>query len=206
MGLLPNMMVDIVIGSRSARTRVLRVLDRDIYLEALADIESELTPTPGQRFELGWIEESARWSQAARMQDVLETLPIMLVNLEGEARPSDQRRTPRVQVTVPVEYGIPNRERYLTTTLDLSEAGLRFPSAIPLWTDLNLVLGLRLGTDALKIRATVVRTERRAKDFRGRPGWETAVRFLSVGAQDRLVLQRFVSAHLPIQNSETSSV
>ncbi|MCL4520574.1 MAG: PilZ domain-containing protein [Firmicutes bacterium] len=190
------MTIEMVMGKRLVRTRVLRVLGRDVYLEALPDIESELTPLPGQAFEMVWMDDETRWSQSARMKDVLETLPIMLVNLEGKARVSDKRQVPRVRVTVPVEYGIPHRERYLTTTLDLSVAGLRFPSVIPLWVELDLSLVLRLGPETLSVRAKVVRADKTAKDFRGRQGWETAVRFLSLGYRERGILEQFVRSHL----------
>lgn len=186
------MMIEMVMGTRRARTRVLRVLGRDVYLEALADVESELTPLPGQQFELTWLDDDTRWSQSAQMKDILETLPIMLVNLEGKPKVSDKRQVPRVRVTVPVEYGIPHRERYLTTTLDLSVAGLRFPSAIPLWVELDLNLVLRIGTETVAMRAKVVRAEKIAKDFRGRQGWETAVRFLNLGYRERGILEQFV--------------
>lgn len=195
-GLLPNMMIDLLIGTRSVRTRVLRVLGRDVYLEALPEIESELTPIPGQDFRIAWLEDDMRWSQAARMQDVLETLPIMLINLEGKPQPMDQRRVPRIKVTVPVEYGIPNRERYLTTTLDLSSAGLRFPSAVLFWVDLDLALSLRLGARTLDVRAKIVRIDKQVKDFRGRPGFETAVRFVGLGYQERARLEQFVQANM----------
>lgn len=195
-GLLPNMMIDLLIGTRSVRTRVLRVLGRDVYLEALPEIESELTPIPGQDFRVAWSEDDMRWSQAARMQDVLETLPIMLINLEGKPQHMDQRRVPRIKATVPVEYGIPNRERYLTTTLDLSSAGLRFPSAVLFWVDLDLALSLRLGARTLEVRAKIVRIDKQVKDFRGRPGFETAVRFVGLGYQERARLEQFVQAHM----------
>ncbi len=194
--LLPNMIIELVLGRRSVRTRVLRCLGQDVYLEALADIESELTPMPGQTFQIVWSADDMRWGQFARMVNVLETLPIMRVNLEGKPFPMEQRAVPRVRVTVPVEYGIPRRERYLTTTLDLSIAGLRFPSAIPLWPDLSLTLGLRLGNELLNVKATVIRVDKRPRDFRGRLGWETAVRFVGMAYEDRSTLERFVKEHL----------
>ena len=195
-GLIPNIMVELIIGGRFVRTRVLRCLGRDVYLEALSDIESELTPVPGAVFQISWVEDDMRWAQPVRMVDVLETLPIMLVNLDGEPKPLDQRKMPRIQVTVPVEYGIPRRERYLTTTLDLSVAGLRFPSAIPLWTDLDLLLSLRLGGEAIDVRATVIRADKKPRDFRGRQGWETAVRFVGMGQGERRTLERFVMSQV----------
>ena len=201
MGLVPNMMIEMVIGTRSVRTRVLRVLGRDVYLEALPDIESELTPVPGQVFEVVWLEDEMRWSQSARMKDVLETLPIMLINLEGKPRTSDQRQVPRVKATIPVEYGLPHRERYLTTTIDLSVGGLRFPSVIPLWVDLDLTLVLTIGSETVVVRAKVVRADKHPRDFRGRPGWETAVRFVGVGTRERAILETFVFTHLKPQRS-----
>ncbi len=196
--LLPNMIIELVLGRRSVRTRVLRCLDQDVYLEALADIESELTPLPGQSFQIVWSADDIRWGQVARMINVLETLPIMRVSLEGKPFPVEQRMVPRIRVTVPVEYGIPHRERYLTTTMDLSVAGLRFPSAIALWPDLGLTLGLRLGNDTLQVKATVVRVDKHPRDFRGRLGWETAVRFVGISYEDRCTLERFVVRHLQV--------
>jgi hypothetical protein len=195
-GLLPNMMIEILVGTRTARTRVLRVLGRDLYLEALAESDSDLTPALGQEFRVAWFDEDMRWVQAARMQDVLATLPILLVNLEGKATRGDQRRVPRARVTLPIEYGIPRRERHITTTLDLSVAGLRFPSAIPLWHGLTLDLAVRIGGELMRVRATVVRVDKEPKDFRGRRGWETAVHFVGLSRRERAYLESFVTAHL----------
>lgn len=196
MTLRANTIVELVIGGRSVRTRVLRCLGKDVYLDALPDIEAELTPAPGEIIELVWVEDEMRWRQCARMVDVLETLPIMLINLLDRPKAADQRRMPRTRVTVPVEYGVPRRERYLTTTLDLSASGLRFPSAVPLWEGLDLALTLRLGTEVVETRATVVRVDRKPRDFRGRQGWETAVRFVRMGRDERAKLEAFVLRHL----------
>lgn len=196
MALRANTSVELIIGTRQVRTRVLRCLGKDVYLDALPEIEAELTPAPGEIIEMVWVDDDMRWRQAVRMVDVLETLPIMLVNLIDRPKTADQRRMPRTRVTVPVEYGVPRRERYLTTTLDLSASGLRFPSAVPLWEGLDLALILRLGTDVVETRATVVRVDRQPRDFRGRQGWETAVRFVRLGRAERATLEAFVLRHL----------
>lgn len=193
MGLAANYDVELSLGLRKLKSRVLRRLGPEIYLEALMDVQSELTPPPGSNISISWVEDDARWMQAGEILDVLDPLQILMVKLKGTPSLREQRVHPRVKVGVPLEYGLPrDSEMFLTTTLDLSMVGLRFPSVFQVWHGLNLRLRLRLGQQSVSLWGEVIRFGSQAREFRGRLQWEVVVRFINVNPAARRALNQFI--------------
>ncbi|MCL6563175.1 MAG: PilZ domain-containing protein [Firmicutes bacterium] len=194
MGLIPNLPVEIGVGSRTVKTRVIRLLgNKEVYLDAIPELESELTPVPGSQVEIIWTEDDRRWRQSGKVVDILDPLPIILLQMVGEPVHQELRAYPRVKVGVPLEYGLMRQPtQWMTTTIDLSAGGLRFPCAFEVWPGLHLRLRLRIGGETLSLVGAVTRAAARPREWRGRLQWETAVHFVSPSPGARQVLQRFV--------------
>lgn len=186
----PGQEVVLVLAGRPARTRVVRRLGNDFYLDALREGDKALTPVPHQTAELRFSDQDTYWAMPVLVQGVLDPIPILVVRQTGSPRVVEQRAAPRARIQVPVDYALPRPEApvYTTTTLDLSELGLRFPSAFRTWVGLELKLTLRLGGEDHPVLARVVRVSPHPLRIRGRPQWETAVRygFLSPATQTKI--------------------
>jgi hypothetical protein len=174
-----NMPVLLRVGQRSFETRVIRRLGRELYLDALREGDSAFAPSSGQEIEIRFGDDVNFFSQAVRVEDVLDPIPIMVVRLLGQPRPAEQRHAIRAHVLVPLEYALmrAGAEVYTTTTLDLSTIGLRFPCAFRPWVGLDLRMRLTLNRTALPMIGRVVRVARDPAQVRGRMSWETAVTY-----------------------------
>lgn len=179
---------------RVVPTRVIRRVKQEIYLDALKDHDMELTPLPGQVVHVRWAADDFLYEQAASITEVLDPIAIIVLKLTGQPRVTEQRGSLRVKVTVPLEYGLvrPDSEILMTTTLDLSASGLRFPSAVQVWSGLHLKMRLRIGPSEVTVIGQVSRVSPKAREVRGHRTWETAVTFLQLRPQDRKLLEGFV--------------
>jgi hypothetical protein len=186
----PGHEVVLVLAGKPARTRVVRRLGNDFYLDALREGDKGLTPVPHQTAELRFSDQDTYWAMPVLVQGVLDPIPILVVRQTGSPRMIEQRAAPRARIQVPLDYALPRPEApvYTTTTLDLSELGLRFPSVFRTWVGLELKLTLRLGGEDHPLLARVVRVSPHPLRIRGRSQWETAVRygFLSPATQAKI--------------------
>ena len=194
LALEPNQPIQIVFSSRTVPTRVIRSMRHEVYLDALGDTEVELTPLPGNKILLRWVEDEALLQQLATVTDVLDPVPIIVVRLEDSPRVIELRRSFRVKYSVPIEYGLvrPDSELLVTTTQDISSTGLRFPSAVRLWIGLQLRIRVRIENRIIELIAKVVRVAPKPREIRGRESWETAVQFTVIAAGDRRWLEQWV--------------
>ncbi len=194
MGLEPNQTIQIVFANRTVRSRVIRSMRDEVYIDALRDAEMELTPLPGQKIPLRWSEDETLFQQFGKVTDVLDPIPIIVVKMEGAPRVVEFRKSFRIKVALPLEYGLvrPDSEMLVTTTLDMSSTGLRFPSAVKLWNGLELKMRVRVEHRILEIVAKVVRVAPKSREVRGRESWETAVQFTLINIQDRKWLEQYV--------------
>nr|WP_243239711.1 PilZ domain-containing protein [Sulfobacillus harzensis] len=154
----------------------------------------ELTPLPGQKIPIRWSEDETLYQQFGKVTDVLDPIPIIVVKLEGTPRVVEFRKSFRVKVALPLEYGLvrPDSEMLVTTTMDVSSTGLRFPSAVKVWAGLELKMQLRVEQRILQIVAKVVRVAAKPREVRGRQSWETAVQFTHISIADRKWLEQYV--------------
>lgn len=194
MALEANQPIQIVLSNRSVHSRVIRVMSNELYIDALRDAEMELTPMPGQKIPLRWSEDETLYQQFGRVTDILDPIPIIVLLLEGSPRVVEFRKSFRVRVALPLEYSLvrPDSEWLLTTTLDVSSTGLRFPSAVKLWVGLELRMRIRVEQRVLELVGKVVRVAAKPREVRGRESWETAVTFTAVQAASRRWLDQYV--------------
>ncbi|PSR23344.1 MAG: PilZ domain-containing protein [Sulfobacillus acidophilus] len=194
MALESNQPIQIVVANRIVPTRVIRSMPNEVYLDALKDTEVELTPLPGQKVPLRWAEDETLYQQFAMVTDVLDPIPIIVVRLQGTAHVVEFRKSFRVKVSVPIEYGLvrPDSELLVTTTQDLSATGLRFPSAVRLWTGIELRMRIRVESRPIELVGKVVRVAPKAREVRGRESWETAVQYTAITTADRRWLEQYV--------------
>ena len=174
-----NAPVLVQVGGRSFRTRVIRRLGAEVYLDALREGDASFTPEPGQTLELRYGDEVRFWTQLVRVRDVLDPIPIMVVTLVAEPRRLEQRHAMRANLLVPLEYALVRNdaEVYATTTLDLSTIGLRFPCVFRPWTGLDLRMRLTLNRTPVPLIGRVARVSRAPAQIRGHLAWETSVQF-----------------------------
>lgn len=194
MALEPNQSIHIVFASRAVQSRVIRIMRDEIYIDALRDAEMELTPMPGQKIPLRWSEDETLFQQFGRVTDVLDPIPIIVVKMEGTPRVVEFRKSYRIKVALPLEYGLvrADSEMLVTTTLDISATGLRFPSAVKVWNGLELKMRIRVEQRILPLVAKVVRVAAKPREVRGRQSWETAVQFTHITLGDRRWLEQYV--------------
>lgn len=194
MGLEPNQSIQIVFANRAVQSRVIRSMRDEVYIDALRDAEMELTPLPGQKIPLRWSDDETLYQQFARVTDVLDPIPIIVVRLEGSARVVEFRKSYRVRIALPLEYGLvrPDSEMLVTTTMDVSSTGLRFPSAVKVWVGLELKMRVRVEQRILQVVGKVVRVSAKPREVRGRESWETAVQLMHITAADRKWLEQYV--------------
>lgn len=194
MALEANQTVQIVFANRTVSSRVIRIMRHDVYIDALRDTEVELTPLPGHKISLRWSDDESLFQQLALVMDVLDPIPIIVVQLEGSARVVEFRKSFRVKVALPIEYAMVRRDSELlvTTTQDISAIGLRFPSAIKLWTGIDLRMRLRVESHAIELIGKVVRVAPKPREVRGRESWDTAVQFTAIAAADRKFVEQYV--------------
>ncbi|MCY0878378.1 MAG: PilZ domain-containing protein [Firmicutes bacterium] len=194
MALEPNQPIQIVFQTRVLRSRVIRSLRDEVYIDALREPDIDLTPMPGQKIPLRWAEDDTLYQQIALVTDVLDPIPIMVVKLLGQPRVIEFRQSFRVKVALPLEYGLvrPDSELLVTTTFDISATGLRFPSAVKLWVGIDLRMRVRVEQRAIELIGKVVRVAPKAREVRGRQSWETAVQFTVITASDRKWLESYV--------------
>ncbi|MCL4495240.1 MAG: PilZ domain-containing protein [Firmicutes bacterium] len=178
-------------------TRVIRRVRQEVYLDALKDHDLELTPLPGTTVAIRWPYDDLLYEQQGVITEVIDPVPIIVVKLTGNPRVLEQRGSLRVKVQVPLEYALvrPDSEILMTTTLDLSATGLRFPSAVELWAGLHLKLRLRVATQEVIVLGKVTRVSSRPREIRGKKTWETAVSFLSIKPNDSRLIEQFVRRH-----------
>lgn len=193
-----NAPVLIGIGARNFRTRVIRCLGPDVYLDALREGGTLFAPEPGQAVAIRYGDAIRFWTQMARVRDVLDPIPILVVTLTGEARRLEQRQAMRANALVPLEYALmrSGAEVYATTTLDLSTIGLRFPCVFRPWTGLDLRMRLTLDRVAVPVIGRVARVARGVAQIRGHQAWETAVQFQSPTPLARRQIEAAVSQAL----------
>ncbi|MCL8209251.1 MAG: PilZ domain-containing protein [Actinomycetia bacterium] len=197
----PGQEVTLVLAGRPARTRVVRRLGSDFYLEALREGDKALTPVPQQPAEMRFADQETYWAMPVLVQGVLDPIPILVVRQTGAPRIVEQRAAPRARIQVPLDYALPRPASpvYTTTTLDLSELGLRFPSAFRTWVGLELKLTLRLAGEDHPILARVVRVSPHPLRIRGRAQWETAVRYGFLAPATQAKIRETVEAALARQ-------
>lgn len=191
--LMANDPVHLVIGGRLLPSRVRRRLKDVLYLDALREGDQQWTPSPGQEIVLRFEDDFSFWAQTARVEDIMDPIPVMVVRLVGEPREVEVRTAPRAQVGVPLEYSLmrPLAETYTTTTMDLSASGLRFPCAFQPWLGLELRLKLRLDQRPVTLVGRVVRISS-VMEMRGRPAWVTAVQFVQPSPSARNLIAETV--------------
>ncbi|MCY0864712.1 MAG: PilZ domain-containing protein [Sulfobacillus sp.] len=194
MALEMNQPVQLVLQRRVVRSRVIRTMKHEVYIDALRDEEMELTPLIGDKIAVRWAEDDVLYQQIGRVSEVLDPIPIIVVRLEGPPRVVEFRQATRVRVGLPLEYGLlrPDSEMLVTTTMDISSTGLRFPAAVKLWMGLELRLRVRVEQRILEVTGKVVRVAPKARELRGRQSWETAVQFTKITPGDRKLLEQFV--------------
>ncbi len=175
-------------------TRVIRRVRQEVYLDALKDHDLELTPLPGTTVAIRWPYDDVLYEQQGIITEVIDPVPIIVVKLKGNPQAIEQRGSLRVKVQVPLEYALvrPDSEILMTTTLDLSAGGLRFPSAVELWSGLHLKLRLIISMQEIIVLGKVTRAATKAREIRGKKTWETAVSFLGIKPQDRRLIEQFV--------------
>lgn len=194
MALEANQGIQIVFANRTVPSRVIRIMRNEIYIDALRDTELELTPLPGNKIPLRWSEDESLFQQFALVTDVLDPIPIIVVKLEGSPRVIEFRKSFRVKVALPIEYGLvrPDSELLVTTTQDISATGLRFPSAVKLWAGIDLRMRVRVESRPIELIGKVVRVDPKPREVRGRESWETGVQFTAINAADRKFLDQYV--------------
>jgi hypothetical protein len=194
MALEANQPIQIVFTNRVVSSRVIRVMRQEIYIDALRDTEVEMTPMPGRKIPLRWSDDETLFQQFGLVTDVLDPIPIIVVKLEGAPRVVEFRKSFRVRVALPVEYGLlrPDSELLVTTTQDISATGLRFPSAVKLWAGLDLRLRVRVESRSIDLIGKVVRVANKPREVRGRESWETGVQFTAISTADRRFLDEYV--------------
>lgn len=194
MGLEPNQIIHIVYQNRLVTSRVIRSVRNEVYIDALHDAETELTPMPGQKVPFRWSEDDALYEQEGLITDVLDPIPIMVVHMEGKPRVVELRKSYRIKAVLPVEYGLlrPDSELLVTTTLDISLTGLRFRSGVKLWNGLEMKMRVRIEQRTIEMAAKVVRVAPKPREIRGRESWETAVHYLHMSANDRAWLEQYL--------------
>ncbi|AEW06598.1 type IV pilus assembly PilZ [Sulfobacillus acidophilus DSM 10332] len=194
MALEMNQPVQLVLQRRVVRSRVIRTMKQEVYIDALRDEEMELTPLIGDKIAVRWAEDDVLYQQIGRVSEVLDPIPIIVVRLEGPPRVVEFRQATRVRVGLPLEYGLlrPDSEMLVTTTMDISSTGLRFPAAVKLWMGLELRLRVRVEQRILEVTGKVVRVAPKARELRGRQSWETAVQFTKIAPGDRKLLEQYV--------------
>lgn len=194
MALEMNQPVQLVLQRRVVRSRVIRTMKQEVYIDALRDEEMELTPLIGDKIAVRWAEDDVLYQQIGRVSEVLDPIPIIVVHLEGPPRVVEFRQATRVRVGLPLEYGLlrPDSEMLVTTTMDISSTGLRFPAAVKLWMGLELRLRVRVEQRILEVTGKVVRVAPKARELRGRQSWETAVQFTKIAPGDRKLLEQYV--------------
>jgi c-di-GMP-binding flagellar brake protein YcgR len=175
-------------------TRVIRRVRQEVYLDALKDHDLELTPLPGTTVAIRWPYDDVLYEQQGIITEVIDPVPIIVVKLKGNPQAIEQRGSLRVKVQVPLEYALvrPDSEILMTTTLDLSAGGLRFPSAVELWSGLHLKLRLIISMQEIIVLGKVTRAATKAREIRGKKTWETAVTFLTINPPDRRLIEQFV--------------
>ncbi len=194
MGLEPNQPIYIVFMNRTVKSRVIRSMRDEVYIDALRDAEMELTPLPGQKIPMRWSDDETLYQQFAKVTDVLDPIPIIVVKLEGTPRIVEFRASFRVKASLPLEYGLlrPDSEMLVTTTLDISSTGLRFPSAVKVWSGLEMKMRMRVEQRMIELASKVVRVAPKAREVRGRESWETAVQFTHMSVGDRKFIEQYV--------------
>lgn len=179
-----------MLGSTAARTKVIRRLGKDFYLDALREGDKSLTPHRGEQIEMRFGQDNRYWAMPIEVVDVLEPLPILIVKQAGPPQGIESRQVPRARIQIPLEYTLqkPGADVFATTTLDLSATSLRFPSVFRTWVGLELRMTLRLAQLSLNATGRVVRVAPRLAKFRGRDAWETAVQFVNISPDARKVI------------------
>jgi len=189
-----NQPVQLVLPRRVVRSRVIRTMKHEVYIDALRDEEMELTPLIGDKVAVRWAEDDVLYQQTGRVSEILDPIPIIVIRMEGPPRVVEFRQATRVRVGLPLEYGLlrPDSEMLVTTTMDISSTGLRFPAAVKLWMGLELRLRVRVEQRILEVTGKVVRVAPKARELRGRQSWETAVQFTKIAPGDRKLLEQYV--------------
>ncbi|MHB1610941.1 MAG: PilZ domain-containing protein [Sulfobacillus sp.] len=198
-----NQTVQLVVRDRALGSRVLRRVRHELYIDALQEMEVEWTPMPGQAIQLRWVSEDTVWAQNADVLDVLDPVPIIVVQVQGSPTVVEFRGSLRIKVGIPIEYSLPRpgSEMFLTTTYDLSATGLKFPCAVQVWTGLQLRLILRVDGQEIKALGKVVWVSQKSREVRGRKSWETAVQFLQISTKERHDIDAYVTRiHLQRQS------
>ncbi|CAB1128014.1 PilZ domain-containing protein [Candidatus Hydrogenisulfobacillus filiaventi] len=185
--------VQLVSGARGFATRVIRRLRGDIYVDGLG-LPSLTAVAPGSLLGLRWEREDRWWVAPVRVLDILDPLTIVVVRAEGPAHPVEQRRSPRITVSLPMEYRLlrPDSRPVLASTLDISAVGLRFPAERQLWRGVSLRITLQIGGRTLALLGRVTRVDAQPRLIRGRQLWETAVEFYQVPAATRQTLETYI--------------
>ncbi len=105
------------VSGRSFRTRVIRRLGAEVYLDALREGDASFAPEPGQTLELRYGDEVRFWTQTVRVRDVLDPIPIMVVTLVAEPRRLEQRHAIRANLLVPLEYALVRSDAEVYATM-----------------------------------------------------------------------------------------
>lgn len=192
-----NQPIQLVLGGHTVTSRVIRCVRQEVYVDALRDSELELTPLPGRILALRWTDDDTLWEQQGQVMDVLDPIPIIVFKMHGSPKVVEKRSALRVKMAIPIEYGLlrPDSEMLVTTTTDVSSAGLRFPCAVKVWLGLQLRLLVKLDQQRVALVCRVVRVSPRPREIRGRQSWDTAVQFIHMSPRDRRIVDNFVRTH-----------
>ncbi|MCY0880638.1 MAG: PilZ domain-containing protein [Firmicutes bacterium] len=189
-----NTPVEIIVNAKTLPTRVVRHMRKEIYLDALSETDWENTPRIGQKAILRWVDGNIVYEQPVRVSNVLAIHPMVVVEILDHPVCTERRGAARMPVSIPLEYRRmrEDSEWRVTTTLNLSEDGVLFPSAIQPWQGLHLQLRLHLRQEEMTIVGEVKRASVSPQDVRGRKAWLTAVHFLNITTSYRQIMRNFL--------------
>jgi c-di-GMP-binding flagellar brake protein YcgR len=192
-----NQPVQIVVDGHVVRSRVIRHVKDEVYIDALSDEDVDRTPRIGQTVWIRWADDDTLYQQSAVIRDILDPVPIMVAVLRDRSTVIEFRQAPRIRVGLPLEYGLkrPGSEIFVTTTMDISSQGLKFPAAQKYWLGLELRCRIRVDKRVMDLSARVVRVSNKPKEIRGRMSWETAVQFVTLLPDDRKWLEQYVDRY-----------
>jgi hypothetical protein len=198
-----NDAVRLLIAGRALPTRVRRRVGPELYLDALREGDEEFTPAIDDVLTLRFEDDLSYWAQQVRVSEIMDPIPVIVVQLMGEPAEIEVRAAPRARVGVPVEYALvkPGAPSYTTTTVDLSASGLRFPCAFQPWIGLDLKLSLKIDREDVPLLGRVVRVGA-VTEMRGRPAWMTAVQFVAPSPSARNRISALVLRMLAQQDAK----
>lgn len=196
MGLTENCEVELVMGSGVFKSRVIRVQNDRIYLDAIPELNALGLDRAGVKAFVAWRQDGCRVSREAEIEEVLDPLPILVLQLQGEAflQDSGEHASLAIQAALPLEYRLLRQAtRYQTSTLTLSVEEVGFYSRFRLWKGLSLRLWLGPGESPIELTGEVIRATSQARQHHGQLQWEAVARFVEMTPSKTGELHRMVA-------------